>query len=87
MQHAESVRVLVSEHLSGQDGQDFFRRQSADALDQAVGNLRAPVRKAFERILRRELDHLFLGEAEQLRVGASLCQNQHDEGDADGREE
>ena len=40
----------------------------ARPLDQAVRDLRPAVGEPLERVLRRQLDHLLLGEREQLRV-------------------
>ena len=71
--------VLVAEVLARQDREDFLGRQAPRPLDQRVGNLGPAVGKPLERVLRRELDHLILGQREQLRVREGRRQHGRDE--------
>jgi site-specific recombinase XerD len=72
VQHPESTRILIPEPLAGQHGEHFLGGQAAGALNQRIGNFRAPVAEPIERVLRCVLDQLFLRQREQLGTIGSI---------------
>ena len=76
MQHLEAVGPLVAVVLAGQDRPHVLGGHPLGLLDERVGDLRAAVGEAVERIVRGDLDDLLARELEQLRVGQRRRQQQ-----------
>jgi hypothetical protein len=61
--------VLIAKTAAGQHRPDFLGGQALHLFQDGVGHFRAPIVEAVEGVVGGVLQHLVVGESEDLRVG------------------